>query len=81
MFNNNKIPQSGLIPIKVENQGNLLTTQVNKINFTGKIFFNKKYPNGVLNKDLNIDIMKKLRWKHKISLNRGLDIILRELKI
>ena len=53
----------------------------NKINFTGKIFFNKKYPNGVLNKDLNIDIMKKLRWKHKISLNRGLDIILRELKI
>jgi hypothetical protein len=35
MFNNNKIPQSGLIPIKVENQGNLLTTQVNKINFTG----------------------------------------------
>ena len=43
--------------------------------------FNKKYPNGVLNKDLNIDIMKKLRWKHKISLNRGLDIILRELKI
>ena len=53
----------------------------NKINFTGKIFFNKKYPNGVLNKDLNIDIMKKLRWKHKVSLNRGLDIILRELKI
>jgi hypothetical protein len=35
MFNNNKIPQSGLIPIKIENQGNLLTTQVNKINFTG----------------------------------------------
>jgi hypothetical protein len=35
MFNNNKIPQSGLIPIKIENQGNFLTTQVNKINFTG----------------------------------------------
>jgi hypothetical protein len=32
---NPKISSPGLIPIKVENQGNLLTTQVNKINFTG----------------------------------------------
>ena len=30
-----KISRPGLIPIKIENQGTLLTTQVNKINFTG----------------------------------------------
>jgi hypothetical protein len=32
---NNKLSQPGLIPVKVENQGSLITTQVNKINFTG----------------------------------------------
>lgn len=31
----NNISQQGLIPVKVENQGSLITTQVNKINFTG----------------------------------------------
>jgi len=33
--NNNKLSKPGLIPLKVENQGSLITTQVNKINFTG----------------------------------------------
>jgi len=32
---NDKLSTPGLIPIKVENQGSLITTQVNKINFTG----------------------------------------------
>ena len=31
----NKLSKPGLIPVKVENQGSLITTQVNKINFTG----------------------------------------------
>jgi hypothetical protein len=35
MANNNKLSKPGLIPLKVENQGSLITTQVNKINFTG----------------------------------------------
>ena len=32
-----KISRPGLIPLKVENQGNLVTTQVNKINFVGAV--------------------------------------------
>ncbi len=32
---NDKLSKPGLIPVKVENQGSLITTQVNKINFTG----------------------------------------------
>ena len=32
---NPKISSPGLIPLKVENQNNLITTQINKINFTG----------------------------------------------
>jgi hypothetical protein len=32
---NTKISSPGLIPLKVENQNNLITTQINKINFTG----------------------------------------------
>jgi hypothetical protein len=35
MANNSKLSKPGLIPLKVENQGSLITTQVNKINFTG----------------------------------------------
>jgi hypothetical protein len=32
-----KISRPGLIPVKIENQGTLLTTQVNKINFLGSV--------------------------------------------
>jgi hypothetical protein len=35
MADNSKLSKPGLIPVKVENQGSLITTQVNKINFTG----------------------------------------------
>ena len=52
-----------------------------KINFKGSIFFNKNYPNGVAEKDLNIDRIKKLGWKPKFPLNKGLDIVLKEIKI
>jgi GDP-L-fucose synthase len=53
----------------------------NKINFKGSIFFNKSYPNGVIEKDLNIDRIKKIGWKPYFSLNKGLDIVLKQLKI
>jgi GDP-L-fucose synthase len=62
----------------IKNLANLIKY---KTSYKGKIYFNKKYPNGVINKDLNLDIMKKLHWKHKVSLNKGLDIVLRDLKI
>ena len=51
-----------------------------KVHFSGKIFFNKKYPNGVAKKDLNIDRIKKVGWKSKILLNEGLDEVLSECK-
>ncbi len=51
-----------------------------KVHFSGKIFFNKKYPNGVAKKDLNIDRIKKIGWKNKILLNEGLDKVLSECK-
>lgn len=35
MADNNRLSKPGLIPVKVENQGSLITTQVNKINFSG----------------------------------------------
>jgi hypothetical protein len=35
MADNNRLSKPGLIPLKVENQGSLVTTQVNKINFSG----------------------------------------------
>ena len=35
MANNIKLSVPGLIPLKIENQGSLITTQINKINFTG----------------------------------------------
>jgi GDP-L-fucose synthase len=50
-----------------------------KIEYTGKIFFNKKFPNGVRNKDLNSERIRKLGWKPKVKLNQGLDIILKNM--
>jgi hypothetical protein len=35
MADNSKLSKPGLIPLKVENQGSLITTQINKINFSG----------------------------------------------
>jgi len=77
----NKFPLINIGTKDIHSIKDLAETIKNKINFRGKIFFNKKYPNGVINKDLNLDIMKKLHWKHKVSLNKGLDIVLRDLKI
>ena len=37
-----------------------------------KLKFNKKYPDGTKRKILDISILKKLKWKSKISLNYGL---------
>jgi GDP-L-fucose synthase len=60
---------------------NLANIIKRKINYKGKIFFNKIYPNGVMKKDLDATRLKKLNWSPKFDLNRGLDLVLEELKI
>jgi GDP-L-fucose synthase len=52
-----------------------------KTGYKGKIFFNKKYPNGVMKKDIDISRIKKLNWEPKFNLSSGLDIVLNELRI
>lgn len=42
-------------------------------NYKGKIFFNKKYPDGVKRRQLDSSIIKKLGWRPKISLKKGLE--------
>ena len=54
---------------------------MDKIQYKGKIFFNKKYPNGVMKKNIDISRIKKLGWKSKFNLSNGLDKVLKELKI
>ena len=50
-----------------------------KINYKGSIYFDKSFPNGTMQKNLNCKRILKLKWRPKIFLNQGLDIILREL--
>ncbi len=47
------------------------------VNFKGKIFFNSKYPDGTMKKNLNSSKMKKLGWKPKVKLNHGLKEIIK----
>ena len=48
-------------------------------NYTGKIKFDKKSPDGTYKKNLNSKIIKKLGWKPRISLKNGLkEVILKQ---
>lgn len=49
-----------------------------KLNYKCKFVYNKKYPDGTPRKLLNINLSKKLGWKPKINLSKGLDITLEE---
>jgi GDP-L-fucose synthase len=40
--------------------------------YKGKVYFNKKYPDGVMERKLNSNRLKELGWKSKISLKIGL---------
>ena len=42
------------------------------VNFKGEIFFNKKYPDGTMKKNLNSKKIRKLGWRPKINLKKGL---------
>ena len=41
-------------------------------NYKGKIYFNKKYPDGVKRRQLDSTKIKKLGWRPKIKLKNGL---------
>ena len=59
----------------------LVNIIANKVGYKGKIIFNKKYPNGVLKKNIDSSRVKKLNWSPKFNLSKGLDIVLREIRI
>ena len=40
--------------------------------YKGKIFFNKKYPDGVKRREIDSKLIKKLGWKAKITMKKGL---------
>ena len=68
----------GKLPIINIGSGEFITIKklsllIKKItNYKGKIFFNKNYPDGTMNKNLDSTIIKKLKWKAKIKLAVGL---------
>ncbi len=52
-----------------------------KVEYKGKIFFNKKYPNGVMKKNIESSRMKKLNFRPMFDINKGLNRVLNELNI
>ena len=68
----------GKLPIINIGSGEFITIKklsllIKKItNYKGKIFFNKNYPDGTMNKNLDSTMIKKLKWKAKIKLAVGL---------
>jgi len=50
-----------------------LAQKIKKISgYKGKIIFNKKYPDGVIERKLDISKIKKLGWKKKTNLYQGI---------
>ena len=72
----------GKLPIINIGSGEFITIKklsllIKKItNYKGKIFFNKNYPDGTMNKNLDSTMIKKLKWKAKIKLAVGLHEII-----
>jgi|TARA_B100000787_G_C16198311_1_gene302692 GDP-L-fucose synthase len=46
--------------------------------FKGKVIFDKSYPDGTLNKNLDCKKIKKINWKPKIKLHTGLNKVIKE---
>ena len=51
-----------------------------KTKYKGKISFNNSMPDGVLKKKLNISKLQNLGWKPKISLDQGIEMVIKEYK-
>jgi GDP-L-fucose synthase len=74
--NNNELPIFNIgsgESISIEN----LALLIKKITyFKGRIIFDKKYPDGTINKNLDSRKIKKFHWKAKITLEKGLKKII-----
>jgi GDP-L-fucose synthase len=44
--------------------------------FKGRVIFDKKYPDGTINKNLDSSKIKKFKWYAKIKLEKGLEKII-----
>ena len=55
---------------------NLVTKIKNITKFKGKIIFDKKYPDGTKNKNLDSKKINSLNWKPKIKLDQGLKLVI-----
>ena len=49
----------------------------NKINYKGKINFNSKYPDGTMKKNLDSSKIRKLGWKPKTDLQKGIEKVIK----
>ena len=45
-----------------------------KLNYSGQIYFDKRYPDGTPRKILDITKIKRYKWLPKTNLNKGLDL-------
>ncbi len=60
--------------ISIRNLANLIKK---KVKFKGKISFNSSFPDGVTKKNLNSQKINKLGWRPKVTLEKGIEIILK----
>lgn len=54
----------------------MVTKIKNITKFKGKIIFDKKYPDGTMNKNLDNKKINSLNWKPKIKLDQGLKLVI-----
>ena len=52
-----------------------------KINYSGKVIFNKNFPNGTIKKNLDSSKILSLGWKPKYTLLASIDNIIKDLKL
>jgi GDP-L-fucose synthase len=52
-----------------------------KTNYSGRIVFNKKFPNGTMKKDLDSSKIYSLGWKPKLTLLNSIDSLINDLRL
>jgi GDP-L-fucose synthase len=68
-ISNSHINIGGTEDITIKKLANIIKKTTN---FDGKIIFNKKYPDGVKERKLDVSLINKLGWNYKINLQQGL---------
>ena len=51
-----------------------------KVEFEGDIIFNTTYPNGTPRKFMDVNRVNNLGWKHKISFEKGIEMVLENIE-